>query len=195
MTWEYVRKFLPIEERPVNMTTASGERLPATLFTIEDVLYLPLSPLGQRIGYDASGKWLVYGRDERLFLWSEANNQIKSIRTPIETVLDIAPTNQRLIELFKLVNGGKLTPGELPRRRNVPSREDLVEWLYAVRIGKLTFENVSDLAADALKRTEDMHVDPRVMNGLRFLNGIDLQVEPGVYMHEKKEFDKWIQNF
>jgi len=168
MTWEYVRKFLPIEERPVNMTTASGERLPATLFTIEDVLYLPLSPLGQRIGYDASGKWLVYGRDERLFLWSEANNQIKS---------------------------GKLTPGELPRRRNVPSREDLVEWLYAVRIGKLTFENVSDLAADALKRTEDMHVDPRVMNWLRFLNGIDLQVEPGVYMHEKKEFDKWIQNF
>ncbi|MFN4215261.1 hypothetical protein [Exiguobacterium sp.] len=194
MTWEYVRKFLPIEERPVNMTTASGERLPATLFTIEDVLYLPLSPLGQRIGYDASGDWLVYGRDERLFLWSEANNQIKSIRTPIETVLDIAPTNQRLIELFKLVNGGKLATDELPRRWNVPSREDLVDWLCAVLTGALTFENVSDLAADALKRTEDMHVDALVMDGLTILNGIDLQVEPGVYWHERKELELWIDD-
>lgn len=177
MTWEDVITFLPTEARLVNMTTASGERLPATLLTSDEVSRLPSSRLGQRIGYDASGKWLVYGRDETLVLWDEMTDETKWIRTPIETVLDIAPTNQRLIELFKLVNGGKLTPGELPRRRNVPSREDLVEWLYAVRIGKLTFENVSDLAADALKRTEDMHVDPRVMNGLRFLNGIDLQVD------------------
>lgn len=61
-----------------------------------------------------------------------------------------------------------------------------------MRVGKLTFENVSDLAADALERTEDMHVDPRVVDGLRFLHGIDLPVEPGVYMHEKKELERWI---
>ncbi len=194
MTWEDVRKFLPTEECPVTMTTSSGERLPATLLTIEDASHLPLSPLGQRIGYDASGDWLMYGRDETLFLWNEMNNQIKSIRTPIETVLDIAPTNQRLIELFKQVNRGKLATDELPRRRNVPSREDLVDWLCAVRTGALTFENVSDLAADALERTEDMHVDASVMDGLTFLHGVDLQVEPGVYLHEKKELERWIDD-
>lgn len=192
MTWEDVITFLPTEARPVNMTTASGERLPATLLTSDEASRLPSSRLGQRIGYDASGKWLVYGRDETLVLWDEMTDETKSIRTPIETLLDTAPTNQRLIELFVQVNEGKLTPVELPRRRNVPSREELVEWLRAVRVGKLTFENVSDLAADALKRTEDMHVDPRVMDELRFLNGIDLQVEPGVYLHEKKELGRWI---
>lgn len=195
MTWEDVITFLPTEARLVNMTTASGERLPATLLTSDEASRLPSSRLGQRIGYDASGKWLVYGRDETLVLWDEMTDETKWIRTPIETLLDTAPTNQRLIELFVQVNGGTLTPVELPRRRNVSSREDLVEWLRAVRIGKLTFENVSDLAADALERTEDMHVDLRVMDGLTFLHGIDLQVEPGVYLHEKKEFDKWIQSF
>lgn len=194
MTWEDVRKFLPTEERPVTMTTSSGERLPATLLTIEDASHLPLSPLGQRIGYDASGDWLMYGRDETLFLWNETNNQIKSIRTPIETVLDIAPTNQRLIELFVQVNGGKMAPGELPRRRNVPSRTDLLEWIYGVRTGTLTFENVSDLAADALELTEDMHVDALVMDGLTFLHGVDLQVEPGIYLHERKELERWIDD-
>ncbi|EPE61211.1 hypothetical protein L479_02417 [Exiguobacterium sp. S17] len=194
MTWEDVRKNLPTEARPVNMTTASGERLPATLLTPDEASHLPSSRLGQRIGYDASGDWLVYGRDETLVLWDERTEETKSIRTPIETLLDTAPTNQRLIELFVQVNRGKLAPGELPRHRNVPSREDLVDWLCAVRTGVLTFENVSDLAADALERTEDMHVDARVMDGLTFLNGIDLQVEPGVYLHEKKELERWIDN-
>lgn len=191
MTWEDVITFLPNEARPANMTTDSGERLPATLLTSDEASRLPSSRLGKRIGYDASGKWLVYGRDGVLVLWDEMTDETKSIRTPIETLLDIVPTNQRLIELFEQVNGGKLGPDELPRLR-VPSREDLVEWLCAVMIGKLTFENVSDLAVDALERMEDMHVDPRVMDGLRFLNGIDLQVEPGVYMHEKKELERWI---
>lgn len=195
MTWEDVITFLPNEALPANMTTDSGERLPATLLTSDEASRLPSSRLGKRIGYDASGKWLVYGRDGVLVLWDEMTDETKSIRTPIETLLDIVPTNQRLIELFEQVNEETLSPNELPRRRNVPSREELVEWLCAVRIGKLTFENVSDLAADALERTEEMHVDPRVMDGLRFLHGIDLQVEPGVYLHEKKEFDKWIQSF
>ncbi|WP_260564050.1 hypothetical protein [Exiguobacterium himgiriensis] len=192
MTWEDVITFLPNEALPTNMTTDSGERLPATLLTSDEASRLPSSRLGKRIGYDASGKWLVYGRDGVLVLWDEMTDETKSIRTPIETLLDIVPTNQRLIELFVQVNDGKLTPVELPRRRNVPSREDLVEWLCAVMIGKLTFENVSDLAVDALERMEDMPLDPRVMDGLRFLNGIDLQVEPGVYMHEKKELERWI---
>lgn len=192
MTWEDVITFLPNEALPANMTTAAGERLPATLLTSDEASRLPSSRLGQRIGYDASGDWLVYGRDEVLVLWDEMTDETKLIRTPIETLLDTAPTNQRLIELFEQVNEGTLSPNELPRRRNVPSRKDLVEWLCAVRVGKLTFENVSDLAADALERTEDMHVDPRVVDGLRFLHGIDLPVEPGVYMHEKKELERWI---
>lgn len=193
MTCEDVLKSLLTEERPVSITTFSGERFHATLLTFEDASRLTFSRLGQRLGYDASGDWLVYGRDETLSLWNETTDQIKSIRTPIEMVLDIVPTNHRLIELFKQVNRGELTPDELPRRRIPPLREDLVDWLSAVRTGALTLENVSDLAAHALWWTEDMHLDARVMAGLAFLHGVDFQTEPGVYLYGEEELGWWLR--
>ncbi|TCI22960.1 hypothetical protein EVJ33_04835 [Exiguobacterium sp. SL-10] len=147
-----------------------------------------------RIGYDNEGSWLAIdlGNGE-VFSCDDEYNLVDVIRTPLETILNWPPTAERLLLLTQRLNHRELSKEELPRKRNVPKSEEMIEWMLYVKAGVVTRENVSDWAGHVLNQSEDEMIERTALDGLILLSGIDLLDNEGHYLHREQDLDDWIE--
>lgn len=144
------------EEMERQMFTTDGASRQARLLTREDAAQLRALQETDlrfiRIGYDRVGSWLAIdlGNGE-LFFCDDEYRPSDVIRTPIETVMNWAPTKERLLLLTQRLNLGELSEQELPRKRNTPTFEEMIEWILYVKVSLVTREDVSDWAGRVLQ--------------------------------------------
>lgn len=201
----------PLIEQLVLLSSLGGEEVSLQLFTTEGVskkaMLLTrddaehLRALQQidlrfiRIGYDSEGNWLAVDLDNAtLFFYEDGFVPTDVIRTPIETIMDWAPTSERLLLLTQRLNRGELSEQEFPRTRNTPTFEEMIEWISYVKAGVVTRENVSAWAGRVLDQSEEEMIERTVLDGLILLSGIDLLDNDDDYLHMEQDLDDWIKH-
>lgn len=178
--------------------TTDGIRKKVILLTRDDVAHLyALQTVGLRyirIGYDSEGNWLAIDLDNvEIFSCDNEYNLIDVIRTPIETVLNWAPTAERLMLLTQRLNRKELSAEELPRKGNTPTFEEMIEWISHVKAGVVTRENVSTWAGRVLWQSENEMIEGSMLDALNVLSVMDMKDEDGSYFYHEEDFDEWIE--
>lgn len=177
--------------------TTDGALRQARLLTREDAVQLRALQETDlrfiRIGYDSVGSWLAIdlGNGE-LFFCDDEYRPSDMIRTPIETVMNWAPTKERLLLLTQRLNRGEFSEQELPRKRNTPTFEEMIEWILYVKAGLVTREDVSDWAGRVLQQSDDDLIEGMTTDSLVYLNGIDLPDGDSGYLHDESDLDEWV---
>ena len=86
-----------------------------------------------------------------------------------------------------------------PHRMEVPSRSDILAKLKAIMEGSITREDANDWAAEYIHYDYPQIYpeveDPLVSEGIGFICGINLLVEPNVYLHSHEDIQEWMNSF
>lgn len=185
------------EEVTLHLFTTAGARIGITLMTKEDATQLQsLSSIASRyvrIGYDKQGNWVEVDLDEGYIrLYDETDQTIDVIRSPLETVLNWVPSTARLLFLTQRLNRGEISKEELPSKRQVPTLNEMIEWILYVKAGRITREDVSDWAGQVLQQSDDELNEGTLFEALLWLSGIDLLDDDGGYLHDETDLDEWI---
>lgn len=186
------------EEMERQMFTTDGASRQTRLLTREDVVQLRALQETDlrfiRIGYDSVGSWLAFDLSNgELFFCDDEYRPSDVIRTPIETIMNWAPTKERLLLLTQLLNLGELSEQELPRKRNTPTFEEMIEWILYVKAGVVTRENVSAWAGRVLWQSENEMMEGTMLDALNNISVIDMPGENGSYFYHEDDLDDWIE--
>lgn len=185
------------EEMERQMFTTDGASRQARLLTREDAARLRALQETDlrfiRIGYDSVGSWLAIDLSNgELFFCDDEYRPSDVIRTPIETVMNWAPTKEQLLLLTQRLKRGELSEQELPRKRYTPTFEEMIKWVLYVKEGLVTREDVSDWAGRVLQQSDDDLIVGMTTDSLVWLNGIDLPDGDSGYLHDESDLDEWV---
>lgn len=186
------------EEMERQMFTTDGASRQARLLTREDAARLRALQETDlrfiRIGYDSVGSWLAIDLSNgELFFCDDEYRPSDVIRTPIETVMNWAPTKEQLLLLTQRLNLGELSEQELPRKCNTPTFDEMIEWILYVKTGLLTRENVSAWAGRVLWQSEEEMFEGYMLDALNNISVIDMPGENGSYFYDEVDLDDWIE--
>jgi len=173
------------EEMERQMFTTDGASRQARLLTREDAARLRALQETDlrfiRIGYDSVGSWLAIDLSNgELFFCDDEYRPSDVIRTPIETVMNWAPTKEQLLLLTQRLN-------------NTPTFEEMIEWILYVKTGLLTRENVSAWAGRVLWQSENEMMEGTMLDALNNISVIDMPGENGSYFYDEVDLDDWIE--
>lgn len=185
------------EEMKRQIFTTDGASRQARLLTREDAVQLRALQETDlrfiRIGYDSVGSWLAIDLGNReLFFCEDEYRPSDMIRTPIETVMNWAPTKERLLLLTQRLKRGELSEQELPRKHYTPTFEEMIKWVLYVKAGLVTREDVSGWAGRVLQQSDDDLIVGMTTDSLVWLNGIDLSDGDSGYLHDESDLDEWV---
>lgn len=85
-----------------------------------------------------------------------------------------------------------LESGEKMRQ---PTREEIIDKLKMILLGKLTREEVADWASEYVMQDEPNISDETVWELLQIVSGVDLKDSPDEYLHVEQDIIDWINKY
>jgi hypothetical protein len=85
-----------------------------------------------------------------------------------------------------------LESGEKMRQ---PTREEIIDKLKMILLGKLTREEVADWASEYVMQDEPNISDETIWKLLKIVSGVDLKDSPDEYLHVEQDIIDWINKY
>jgi hypothetical protein len=84
---------------------------------------------------------------------------------------------------------------ESGEKMSQPTREEIIDKLKMILLGKLTREEVADWASEYVMQDEPNISDETVWELLQIVSGVDLKDSPDEYLHVEQDIIDWINKY
>jgi hypothetical protein len=84
---------------------------------------------------------------------------------------------------------------ESGEKMSQPTREEIIDKLKMILLGKLTREEVADWASEYVMQDEPNISDETVWELLQTVSGVDLKDSPDEYLHVEQDIIDWINKY
>jgi hypothetical protein len=81
------------------------------------------------------------------------------------------------------------------KKMRQPTREEIIDKLKMILLGKLTREEVADWASEYVMQDEPNIPDETVWELLQIISGVDLKDSPDEYLHVEQDIIDWINKY